>query len=263
MIVAAEKADLTLPVGDHTVALTVLDSGGNDNTEVTTINVLPFGYPDIESIAPTNGNLLGGTEVTITGSGFTTATEMIVNFGLYELTGSEIVILDSNTIKVTSPGEAFPIPVQVSVKSIPLDATSNSKQFTYETPIPLKWNSRLFTTFESVTVANFGPDGKLYAGNLGGKLAKFTLNDDFTVASQVISTVAEGRAILGLNFDPMTAGMTNPPVYFTSSQLFHGESNSSSGTAINGKLHRATGANLDTVENIITGLPVCDLDHGK
>jgi hypothetical protein len=67
---------------------------------------------------------------------------------------------------------------------------------------------------------------------------------------------------LGLAFDPMDAGLTNPPVYITSSFYFHGESNSSSGEAINGKVHRVSGANLDIVENIITGLPVSDSDHG-
>ena len=78
----------------------------------------------------------------------------------------------------------------------------------------------------------------------------------------MISTVANYRAILGIAFDPLDAGNANPPVYITSSYFFHGESKSSFGEAINGKVHKVSGANLDIVVNIITGLPVSDSDHG-
>ena len=261
---SGEKINLTLPVGEHAVVLTVIDSGGNDDGEATTITVLPFGYPDVESLSPASGSSSGGYEVTISGSGFTSSSELIVHFGLSDLTGNDITVVDANTIKVIAPLETVPVPVQVGVESIPLNATSNSATFTYETSIPIKWTSQLLTTLPAVTVAAFGPDGKLYAGNLDGQIAKITLDDNFNVIGSVISTVAPFRAILGLTFDPMTDDTEpNPQVYFTSSFLFHGESNSSSGNAINGKIHRVSGANLDVVEDIVTGLPVCDLDHGK
>jgi hypothetical protein len=54
-------------------------------------------------------------------------------------------------------------------------------------------------------------------------------------------------------FDPMETNQANPKVYFSHSFFFHGESNSSSGQAINGKISVASGANLDKVEDIITG----------
>jgi hypothetical protein len=89
------------------------------------------------------------------------------------------------------------------------------------------------------------------------------MNADYTaVLSSVVSTVQFDRAILGITFDPMDAGNPNPPVYITSSLLFHGEIKSSSGTSINGKVSKVTGANLDVVTDVITGLPVSDLDHG-
>ena len=62
---------------------------------------------------------------------------------------------------------------------------------------------------------------------------------------------------------PMTtADDPDPWVYFSASDLFHGGSQSSSGSAINGKIMRARGANLDVVEDVVTGLPVADMDHG-
>jgi glucose/arabinose dehydrogenase len=95
------------------------------------------------------------------------------------------------------------------------------------------------------------------------QIGKFTLNADFTqVVSYVISQpVAANRKILGLAFDPLDTS-TNPTVYCTSNEFFHGEWRDSSGKAINGKIHAVSGANLDIVVDIITGLPVSDHDHG-
>ena len=109
----------------------------------------------------------------------------------------------------------------------------------------------------------FGPYGKLYVGTLHGEIAKLTLNEDFTiVTSQVISTVVPNRAIMGLAFDPLDTGISNPPLYCTSNVFFHGETKCTSGLAINGKVDNVSGANLDLVVDIFTGLPVSDHDHG-
>jgi IPT/TIG domain/Glucose / Sorbosone dehydrogenase len=54
----------------------------------------------------------------------------------------------------------------------------------------------------------------------------------------------------------------NPDIYFTCNQFFHKGTFSSSGTTIDGKIRRASGPNLETVVDIITGLPVSGLDHG-
>jgi len=51
----------------------------------------------------------------------------------------------------------------------------------------------------------------------------------------------------------METDIENPKVYFSHSFFFHGESKSSAGQAINGKISVATGANLDIVYDIITG----------
>ena len=247
VIGTGELTQLSLPIGVHNVALTITDSGNNDSTEPTTITILPFGYPDVESISPVSGSVAGGSELTITGTGFSsTSSELIVHFGLTDLTGSDILVVDATTIKVAVPYQAVAVPVQLSVESISLNATSNSMTFTYETAVPIKWTSALITYFPSVTVAAFSPVGTLYAANSQGHIARIVFD-----------------AILGMAFDPMTSADTPDPwVYFSSSKLFHGGSQSSSGNAINGKIQRARGANLEIVEDIVTGLPVADMDHG-
>jgi hypothetical protein len=88
------------------------------------------------------------------------------------------------------------------------------------------------------------------------------LNEDFTavVSSVTVQVLTNDRAILGLAFDPMDTS-PNPTVYCTSSKLFHGEWRDTFGNAINGKILAISGANLDIVTEVITGLPVSEADH--
>jgi hypothetical protein len=263
ILATGEKANLILPVGESTISLTVLDSGGNESTDTTTVTVLPYGYPSIASLSPNNGPIAGNQDVSISGSGFTYSTsETTVNFGRTKLTGNEIQIIDANTIKVRSPPIAIGIPVSVSVQT-PL-GTSAGEIFTYVASSPITFTSSKIIDVGSPTTAVFGPNQKLYVGTQAGEIAMYTLDTTFTkVVSQVIAMVAPNRVILGIAFDPLDAGMLNPPVYCTSSFFFHGNPKSSSGDSINGKVMKVSGANLDVVENIITGLPVSDHDHGK
>jgi IPT/TIG domain len=262
VLATGQTANLNLAVGEHSVVLTVLDSGGNDSAETFTVSIQPFGFPSISVTSPSAGTMNGNQLITITGSGFNfTAAQTYVHFGLVNLTGSAIQVINRTTITVLSPPVAIATPVSVSV-STPI-GISTAVTFTYEASSPIAFDSAKLVDLGSATVATFGPDEKLYVGTLYGKLAKITLNSDFTaVASMTISTVTNYKAILGIAFDPMDAGNPNPPVYISSSYFFHGESNNTFGEAINGKVHRVTGANLDVVQNIIVGLPVSDSDHG-
>jgi IPT/TIG domain/Glucose / Sorbosone dehydrogenase len=61
--------------------------------------------------------------------------------------------------------------------------------------------------------------------------------------------------------DPMDV-KTNPDVYFTMNRFFHGGNLTSSGLTVSGRIRRASGANLETVVDIITGLPTSAYDHG-
>jgi hypothetical protein len=250
-------------VGEHVVTLTVKDNEDNEATDSTTITVNPFGFPAISNITPASGAIAGGQVVTIKGSGFTYAPALTkVKFGLIELTGSSITIVDQFTIRVRSPSAVIGSPVSVTVQT-PL-ATSNAETYTYLASSPIAFNTDVLTTdIAAPTSAAFGTDGKLYVGTLYGYLARLTLDDTFTkVTSSVIAQVAPFRAILGIAFNPMqTEGLSD--VYITTSFFFHGESKSSSGQSINGNVKKVSGANLDVIVDIVTGLPVSDHDHGK
>jgi hypothetical protein len=258
----SEKAFVNIPVGEHDIELTVVDSGGNEATESTNVIVYPFGFPSITKINPMVGSLLGGEIITIIGTGFDyNRSELIVLFGVEIITGNAIHFVNSTTIIVSSPKVPISVPVHVSVET-PIGRSADVT-FSYVASTPIRFTSKLLLDFSQPTSAAFGPDGKLYVGSIKGILAKITMNHNFTyVTGMVTSIVQPDRAILGIAFDPMDAGNPNPPIYISSSKLFHGGNLSSSGSAINGKVNRISGANLDVVEDIVTGLPVCDGDHG-
>jgi IPT/TIG domain len=263
ILARGEIASFVLPVGSHDITLTVVDSGGNESTESTTVTVQRFGFPDIASLSPVSGSTAGGQVVTITGTGFTyPASQTIVYFGIEQYTGSAIQVINPTTITVLSPLVPIVVPVEVSVET-PL-GRSGGKAFTYTSSTPISFSMIKLLDLELPTTATFGPDGKLYVGTFNGTVGKFKMNADFTAVTsqEVLAVVQPRRAILGIAFDPMDAGYPNPPVYISSSLLFHGGNLSSSGTSINGKISVLRGANLDIVTDIITGLPVCDLDHG-
>jgi len=105
---------------------------------------------------------------------------------------------------------------------------------------------------------------QLYIGTTEGEVVKITLDDNFNVVDAIITVIDPEHVILGMAFDPMTtADDPDPWVYFSASDLFHKGQLSSSGNGVNGKIMRAQGGNLDVVEDVVTGLPVADLDHGE
>ena len=254
--------NFNLPVGKHDITLTVIDSGNSQATEATTVTVYPFGYPDIATLTPSSGSIVGGELVTIQGTGFSfSSANTTVYFGTDKFTGSAIEVVDSKTIRLFSPQIPISVPVQVYVKTP--RGQSKAVTYTYVSSTPISFSTTKLMDFTQPTSAEFGPDGKLYVGTSKGTLAKIAFSNDYLSVVSVVSAVVEpDRAILGIAFDPMDAGDALPPVYISSSLLYHGESKSSSGTAINGKISRVSGANLDIIEDVITGLPVCDNDHG-
>lgn len=193
-----EEATLTLSPGEHDVTLTVIDSEGNESIETTKVTVHPCGWPMVTELAPKEGPQSGGDQVTIIGTGFLTATS--VQFGLVQLSGNELDIVDDNTIKVVSPFSDIAVPVAVSVTTSDPQADTNSETFTYLGDVPIEFDISKLVSFERPTTVAFGPDGKLYAGNSNGQIGKFTLNDDYTdvILVDVIAEVVSGRAIMGM-----------------------------------------------------------------
>ena len=112
--------------------------------------------------------------------------------------------------------------------------------------------------YTSVTV---GPDDKLYAMNINADIHRWSINADGTLANdeQVLTTIndveTDGRSAIGLVFDPAaTAG--NLIAWVT-----HVEGGQGGGDKFSGKITRLSGANLETAQDFVTGLPRSTGDH--
>lgn len=241
-------------VGEHTLTLTVEDDQGNESTDTTVVVVHPYGFPYVSSLSQSSGSTDGGNNVTIKGSGFTyPASETIVHFGIVQLTGSDLEILDDRTIAIVVPPATIAAPVEVKVQTPIAEEASNSISYVYVAGVPIDFASGLLVQVDSPTVARFDNNGVLYVGTVNGHLGKFELNDDFTqVVTEVVSLVSEGKAILGIAFDP-TDTQENNKAYISTSSFFHGDPTSTSGESINGAILSVSGNNLDLVEEVITG----------
>ncbi len=106
-----------------------------------------------------------------------------------------------------------------------------------------------------------GPDGKLYASTIDGRIKRFPiLADDTLGPAETISSIQahEGgpRVIIGLAFDP-AATANNLILWVTHTYFgFNGIDQPWSG-----KITRLTGANLENVVDYVVGLPRSRKDH--
>lgn len=260
MIGTGEKPILSFPVGVHDLTLTVTDSVGDVASDVTTVTIRPFGYPDVESLTPDSGEFASSQEVIITGSGFNSVS--FVRFGDKQLNGGDIQVINQTTIKV------IVAPLGTTSGAVPVSVTtplgeSNAIGYTYFDGVPVSFSKGTIKTsiFGPTTLA-FDQKGRLYVGTQGGDIIRFTLDDNFNVIDELTSSIVSQseppyRTILGIAFDPTEKNIEEPTVYVASNFLFHGLIQS-----FNGKINAVSGANLDKIENIITGLPISDHDHG-
>jgi Malectin domain/IPT/TIG domain len=251
-------ATLNLKVGEHELTLTIVDSSESIASDTTTVSVKLKGFPELFTLSPTNGGVAGGTVVTLTGQDIGTATA--VKFGRVSIPASGITVINSGTISVVSPAPGIGIPVKVSVVT-PI-GESNQVTFTFVSSTPIDFSISKITNFVKPTAVAFGPDGKLYVATQEGKLSRITLNDAYdTVVDSVTATIDPTRCILGIAFDPTEPAGPNLNVYISTTFIYHGERKSSSGNAINGKIQKVRGANLDIVTNVVTGISASEIDH--
>ena len=174
-IVSDTEITAVIPAGTGAVQVTVTTAGGTSNGVVYTYVPAPV----IFTIVPSAGPASGGTTVTITGTGYTSATS--VNFGA---TPAISFTVDSNTqiTAVTPAGTGT-----VSVTVMTAGGTSNGVAYTY-VPAPVI----------STIVPNVGPEsggntvtitGTGFTGatsvNFGVTPAAFTVNSDTQITAVV------------------------------------------------------------------------------
>jgi hypothetical protein len=121
---------VTPAVGAGTVGVIVTTAGGESGA-VPDDQFTFVAAPIITSISPTAGPLMGGTQITFTGSGFTGATE--VSFG--DTAVSPAVNSDTSMTVISPPGETAES-VNLSVTTIGgTSPHTSATQFTYRAPV--------------------------------------------------------------------------------------------------------------------------------
>ena len=112
------------------------------------------------------------------------------------------------------------------------------------------------------TAVEIGPDNKLYAATLTGKILRFNILPDGTLGTfqtidSVVSANAGPRTIIGLKFDPASTA-DNLVVWITNNYFWNGQSQAQDWS---GKITRLSGPNLETVQDYVVGLPRSIRDH--
>lgn len=112
-----------------------------------------------------------------------------------------------------------------------------------------------------------GPDGRLYAATLFGQIHRFDISGDGTLgARQVIETITNKeqapRLLIGLTFDP-TATASNLIMWTSHTEFpgFDSRGRPLTGADWTGKITRLSGANLQTAQDFVVGLPRSTKDH--
>ncbi|MBU2663963.1 Ig-like domain-containing protein [Actinoplanes bogorensis] len=114
-----------------------------------------------------------------------------------------------------------------------------------------------------------GPDGRLYAGTLDGRIFRFPINAGGTLGTPtIISSVRENalalglpgapaRTVIGMAFDPASTAAA-PILWVTDNYEYVGPLNVPDWS---GRIGRLTGANLGTYTPVVVGLPRSVKDH--
>lgn len=120
----------------------------------------------------------------------------------------------------------------------------------------LTW-SEPSASIEQPTTLAIGPDGRLYIGQLDGKIVALTLDDARNVvAAEVIATGVLLGDVLGIAFNP-----ADPPdpvtLYVSHTTLYAGDD----GPKYAGKVSKLVAPDFQPVD-VVTGLPVSAVEHG-
>lgn len=147
-----------------------------------------------------------------------------------------------------------PFNLQFTTGALKVQAPSSSSQFVQ---VPLN-----NVPDDYYTAVEMGPDNKLYASTLTGKILRFAVNGDGTLGTpQIITSLqrAEGgpRTIIGLKFDP--ASTASNLILWISNNYFYDFTKNAPDWS--GKITRLSGPDLETVQDVVVGLPRSVKDH--
>lgn len=212
IIVVAPPARDTAPAGNTSVTgfvdIRVININSNTNTTLTSAFRYTPGM-QITAVGPTEGSYLGGTRVTIDGTGFDDPVAVTVG-GVaaqpIKVTGTQIVVMTS-PINITACGD---VPGPISVTNVETGETGTGPSFTYRVPTPtiISASSGTLGGTISVAVLNAGGIPRFTLGSSALSVTGSTTNTSTGITTytlQVPSTVTlQTQACSG------ASGVTSP-----------------------------------------------------
>ena len=183
-----------------TVDVTVTNASGTSGTSSAT--VYSYGLLNISSLSPNSGSTLGGTFVTITGSGFTYPAT--VTFGGAGYPATSVHVVDSTTITCISPAHGSgTVNVVVTTSAGSSSTSGTGNDFTYQvaasTPLAIVLDRGASNPVGSVVnVAIPAPGNTDYTGKVLGWVANTFCDIKFTVidAGAAYSTITVDNHVL-------------------------------------------------------------------
>ena len=242
--------------------------------------------PTVESSDPANGatdvfrDAAVKTNLNLTGSGVDPATLTSANVRLTNLkTGIQVAASlgtsGGNDVVTLSPRDLLEPNTEYR-----FEITSGLKNLDGVSFVPYTSTFKTGTKIGAVTTVAFtpttvvtgtdkhtslviGPDNKLYATTVDGRIKRFTIQADGTLGTpQVISSLqqAEGgaRLLIGFAFDP-NATANNLVAWV--SHTYAGFDDLNNYQPWSGKITRLSGPNLENVQDFVVGLPRSTKDH--
>ena len=151
---------------------------------------------------------------------------------------------------------------------IPFESTFTTRERDPNTPGNVRFDRQTVTPSsdnDSYTSLAIGPDRKLYATTVDGRIKRFPINEDGTLGgAETITSLQqeEGgpRLLIGFAFDP-SATASNPVAWVSHTFVDDAFELKNIDEPWSGKISRLSGPSLGTVETYVEGLPRSSKDH--
>ncbi|MFC7535652.1 Ig-like domain-containing protein [Actinoplanes sp. GCM10030250] len=292
---AARHATATRTVRVTDGRLTLTPSGGT-NTKFNYIDIVSVpawgAFPTVRSSTPANGTTAVSTttsvveDLVLPNGGVAAASLTASTVTLTRLSDGASVpattitsgggdVVNLSPTAALAPNTAYRFTLTSGVKDVTGKAFAPySIVFTTGAGGPVGGPIAFDKTVGVATGASFttvvkGPDGRLYAGTLDGRIFRFPINPDGTLGTAtIISSVrdnasalslpgAPARTVIGMVFDPASTAAA-PILWVTDNYEYVGPLNVPDWS---GRIGRLTGADLGTYTPVVTGLPRSVKDH--
>jgi IPT/TIG domain len=187
-VLSNTSLNVYIPAGEapETVNITVTTIGGTSarSSADQYTYLAPPPPPTVTGVSPNTGTALGGTTVTITGTGFTNV--VYVSVGGYA--AQSFTINSDTSITAVTPGLYYDGTVDITVQTLASgwSATGPADQFTYSDSAPtvtgVSPNTGSAAGGDTVTITGTGFT-TAYDVSFGGVSASFTINSDGSITA--------------------------------------------------------------------------------